>query len=54
MCTHHTCATEDWEILIFRKDFLEQVILDMSLEKGEVGQTMNAEDGEREFQAEVQ
>ena len=49
------CIREDWQILpVFRKDFLEQVTLDMSPEKVEVGQTTNAEDGEREFQAEVQ
>lgn len=35
--------------MVFRKDFVEQMIQDPSLEKREVNQTMNAEDGEREF-----
>ena len=49
------CIREDWRILlVFRKDFLEQVTRDMSPEKVEAGQTTNAEHGEREFQAEVQ
>lgn len=33
---------------------MEQMTPDPSLEKGEISQTMNAEDGEREFQAKVQ
>ena len=38
---------EDRQTLpVFRKDLLEQVTLAVSPEKVEVGQTMNAEDGE--------